>query len=89
MGFINVTGVDFINVFYLVVKHSSIRVLLGIVAIHGYDLKQLDMKIAFLHREVEEDIYMQQLKGFIVSSKEDCVYLLKRSLYGLKQSPRQ
>ena len=43
---------------------------------------------AFLHRELEEDIYMQQSKSFTVSGKEDCIFLLKRSLYGLKRSPR-
>ena len=40
-------------------------------------------------QELEEDIYMQQPEGFTVSEKEDYVCLLKKSLYGLKQSPRQ
>ncbi|KAG8501467.1 hypothetical protein CXB51_003773 [Gossypium anomalum] len=82
-------GADFTNVFSPVVKHSSIRALLGIVAMHDLELEQLDVKTAFLHGELEEDIYMQQLEGFIVSEKEDYVYLLRKSLYGLKQSPRQ
>ena len=47
------------------------------------------MKTAFLHREIEDDINMQQPEGFTVSNKEDRVCLLKSSLYGLKQSPRQ
>ena len=41
-------------------KHSSILALLGIVASHDYELKQLDVKTAFLHGELEEDIYMYQ-----------------------------
>ena len=53
-----------------------------------YEFKQLDAMTAFLHKELDEDIYMQQLKSFIVSSKEDCIFLLKWSLYGLKRSPR-
>ena len=68
-------------------KHSSIRGLFGIVAFHDCKLEQLDVKIA--HGEVEEEIYMQQPEGFAVSSKEDCVFLLMKSLYGLKQSSRQ
>ncbi|KAG8496806.1 hypothetical protein CXB51_007977 [Gossypium anomalum] len=53
-------GVDFTDVFSPVVKHSSIRALLGIVAMHDLELEQLDVKTTFLHGEREEDIYMQQ-----------------------------
>ncbi|KAG8480261.1 hypothetical protein CXB51_024850 [Gossypium anomalum] len=88
-GYSQVPGVDFTDVFSPVVKHSSIRALLGIVAMHDLELEQLDVKTAFLHGELEEDIYMQQPEGFTVSEKEDYVCLLKKSLYGLKQSPRQ
>ena len=48
-----------------VVKYSLIRALLGIVAMQNFELGQLDVKIAFLHRELE-DIYMQQSESFIV-----------------------
>ncbi|KAG8498213.1 hypothetical protein CXB51_006868 [Gossypium anomalum] len=82
-------GVDFTDVFSPVVKHNSIRALLGIVAMHDLELEQLDVKTVFLHGELEEDIYMQQPEGFTVLEKEDYVCLLKKSLYGLKQSPRQ
>ena len=88
-GYSQIPSVDFIDVFSPVVKHSSIRALLGIVALHDYKLEQLDVKTVFLHRELGEDIYMQQPKGFTISGKEDCVRLFKRSIYGLKQSPRQ
>ncbi|KAG8474672.1 hypothetical protein CXB51_031137 [Gossypium anomalum] len=88
-GYSQIPGVNFIDVFSPVVKHSSIRALLGIVAMHDLELEQLDVKTTFLHREFEEDIYMQQPEGFIVSEKEDYVCLLKKSLYSLKQSPRQ
>ena len=62
------------------VKHSSIQALLGIMAFHDYELEQLDMKTAFLHGELEGDIYMHQPKGFTVSGKEDCVCHFKSSL---------
>ncbi|KAG8483260.1 hypothetical protein CXB51_022251 [Gossypium anomalum] len=76
-GYSQVPGVDFTDVFSPVVKHSSIRALLGIVAMHDLELEQLDVKTAFLHGELEEDIYMQQPEGFTVSEKEDYVCLLK------------
>ncbi|KAG8478019.1 hypothetical protein CXB51_027833 [Gossypium anomalum] len=88
-GYSQIPGVDFTNVFSLVVKHSSIRALLGIVAMHDLELEQLDVKTLFLHGELDKDIYMQQPEGFIVSEKEDYVCLLRKSLYGLKRSPRQ
>jgi hypothetical protein len=69
-------------VFSPVIKHSSIRALLGIVAMH--DLEQLGVKTAFLHGDLEKEIYMDQLEGFIVSGKENFVCKLKKSLYGLK-----
>ena len=70
-------------------KHSSIRALLSIVAMRDYELEQLDVKTAFLHGELEEDIYMDQPEGFVIPGKEHLVCKLKKSLYGLKQSPRQ
>ncbi|KAG8488852.1 hypothetical protein CXB51_016759 [Gossypium anomalum] len=73
-------GVDFTDVFSPVVKHGSIRALLGIVAMHDLELEQLDVKTAFLNGELEENIYMQQPEGFTVSEKEDYVCLLKKSL---------
>ncbi|KAG8501429.1 hypothetical protein CXB51_003743 [Gossypium anomalum] len=83
-GYSQILGVDFTDVFAPVVKHSLIRALLGIVAMHDLELEQLDVKIAFFHRELEEDIYMQQPEGFTTSEKDDYVFLLKKSFYGLK-----
>jgi len=52
-------------------------------------LEQLDVETTFLHGELEEDIYMAQPDGLQVPGKEEYVCRLKKSLYGLKQSPRQ
>lgn len=78
---------DYSEIFSPVVKHSSIRTLLALVAHCDMELEQMDVKTAFLHGELEETIYMKQPDGFIKKGSEDKVCLLKRSLYGLKQSP--
>jgi len=49
----------------------------------------MDVKTIFLHGELEEKIYMMQPEGYIQESQENKVYLLNKSLYGLRQSPRQ
>jgi len=83
-GFNQREGIDFNKVFSPVVKHSSIRVLLAIVATFDLELEQLDVKTTFLHSDLEERIYMKQPEGFVVEGKEDHACLLKKSLYGLK-----
>jgi len=53
------------------------------------NLDQLDVKTAFLHGDLDEEIYMSQLMGFNITGKENMVCKLKKTLYELKQSPRQ
>ena len=77
------------EVFSPFVRYTFIRVLLVLVALQDLELEQLDVKTAFLHGELEEQIYMQQPEGFTLPGKEEYVFHLKKSLYGLKQSPRQ
>ena len=88
-GYAQKEGIDYNEVFSPVVKHSSIRILLALVAQFNMELVQMDVKTAFLHGDLEEEIYITQPDGFKVAGKEDWVCKLSKSLYGLKQSPRQ
>ncbi|KAF5797362.1 putative RNA-directed DNA polymerase [Helianthus annuus] len=88
-GFQQKEGIDFNEIFSPVVKMTTIRLVLSIVAAEGLHLEQLDVKTAFLHGDLEEDIYMTQPEGFRVKGKENLVCKLKKSLCGLKQAPRQ
>ena len=59
------------------------------VVTENLHLEQLDVKTAFHHGDLEEDIYMIQPEGFIVQGQENLVCKQRKSLYGLKQAPRQ
>ncbi|GKB43220.1 retrotransposon protein, putative, ty1-copia subclass [Tanacetum coccineum] len=63
-GFTQRAGIDYNEVFSLVVRHTSIRVILALTACKDYELKQLDVKTAFLHGNLEEVIYMKQPPGY-------------------------
>jgi hypothetical protein len=64
-------------------------VLLSLAASHDLLVHQMDVKIAFLNRELEEEIYMIQPHGFVVKGQKDKVCKLHTSLYILKQAPKQ
>ncbi|KAE8658140.1 Retrovirus-related Pol polyprotein from transposon TNT 1-94 [Hibiscus syriacus] len=88
-GFSQQKGVDYDEIFSPVVRHTSIRAILALVASWDLHLEQMDVKTAFLNGDLEEHIYMRQPEGFTQPGNEHLVCRLKKSLYGLKQSPRQ
>jgi ATP-binding cassette subfamily B (MDR/TAP) protein 1 len=83
-GFSQRKGIDFDEIFSPMVKMTSIRMILGVAASLNLEVEQMDVKTAFLHEELEEEIYMEQPEGFLVKGKEDYVCKLNKSLYGLK-----
>ena len=81
-------GIDYDETFSPVVRFSSIRALIALAVQNGMLLHQMDVVTAFLNGKLDEEIYMQQPKGYIRFGEEHLVCKLKKSLYGLKQSPR-
>ena len=63
---------------------SSIHVVLSLTVSLDLEIKQMDVKTAFPHGDLDKEIYMEQPEGFIIKGKEDYVCKLKKSLYGLK-----
>ena len=80
--------VDYDETFAPVAKFTSIRVVLSLAAKYNLAIHQMDVKTAFLNVDLDEDIYIVQPDGFVNDKHANCVCKLKRSLYGLKQSPR-
>ena len=66
---------------------TTIRTVLAIAASHSWSLYQFDVKNAFLHGDLKEEVYMRLPQGIVGASTGDCARL-RRSLYGLKQAPR-
>jgi hypothetical protein len=87
-GYSEVEGIDFGDIFSLVAKLASIVFMLYVVVALDFEVEQMDVNTTFLHGDLEEEIYMKQLKGYDVKGKKELVWKLKNSLYGLKQSPR-
>jgi hypothetical protein len=87
-GFTQILGIDFDETFSPVARFELLRLLLVLAALEDWHIHQMDVKSAFLNGVLEEEIYMEQTTGFIVSGQETRVCCLKKAIYGLKQASR-
>jgi hypothetical protein len=86
-GYTHIERVDFDETFAPVAHLESIRILLSISCHLGFKLYQMDVKSAFLNGILQEEVYVEQSKGFMDPHYPQHVYKLKNALYGLKQAP--
>ena len=87
-GYAQVEGIDFDETFAPVARIESIRLLPTIECILNVKLYQMDVKSAFLNDILNEEVYVEQPKGFEDPHYPNHVYKLKKALYDLKQAPR-
>nr|GFA64447.1 hypothetical protein [Tanacetum cinerariifolium] len=87
-GYRQEKGIDFEECFAPVARMEAIRIFLAYAAHKSFTVFQMDVKTAFLHGTLKEDVYMCQPEGFIDADHPSHVYKLKKALYGLKQAPR-
>ncbi|GJR74944.1 retrovirus-related pol polyprotein from transposon TNT 1-94 [Tanacetum coccineum] len=87
-GYRQEEGTDFEESFALVARMEAIRIFFAYVAHKSFTVFQMDVKTAFLHGTLKEDVYVCQPEGFIDAYHPSHVYKLKKALYGLKQAPR-
>ena len=85
-GFSQVKGMDYDAVFSPIVQFKMVHLILALAALKGWVLKGLDVQNAYLHGELNKEIYMEQPECFITPGKEQHVLHLKCALYGLKQA---
>ncbi|GJU80744.1 zinc finger, CCHC-type containing protein [Tanacetum coccineum] len=88
-GFKKKSGIDYFDTYALVARISTIRLLIAMALIYSLIIHQIDVKTAFLNSELNEEVYMKQPQGFIMLGNENKVCKLIKSLYGLKQTPKQ
>jgi hypothetical protein len=88
-GFKQKEGIDYFDTYAPVARITSIRVLMALASIFDLYVHQMDVKTAFLNGNLEEEVYMEQPEGFVMSGNERKVCKLIKSFYGLKQAPKQ
>ena len=86
-GYAQNYGMDYSNTFSYVAKMIYVRLFISLAATYHLDLHQLDIKNVFLHGDLQEEVYMEQPPGFVAQGEIGRVCHLRKSLYGLKQSP--
>ena len=88
-GFTHKDVVNYKETLLAVSQNDSFRIIMELVAHYNLVLHQIDVKIAFLSGDLEENIYIDQPIGFSVEGKEHMVSKLKKSIYGLWQASYQ
>ncbi|GJS12170.1 zinc finger, CCHC-type containing protein, partial [Tanacetum coccineum] len=88
-GFRQKEGIDNFDTYAPVARITTIRLLLALAAIHNLVIHQMDVKTSFLNGDLDEEVYMKQLEGFVMPGNEHKVCKLVKSLYDLKQAPKQ
>jgi hypothetical protein len=76
-------GIDYDETFTHVARYTSIRTIISLASVLGWKLYQMDVNTTFLKGQVEEEVYIEQPKSFVVQRKESHMFKLKKTLYGL------
>jgi len=87
-GYAQQHGIDYTEVFALVARWDTIRMVIASAARHGWNVYQLDVKSAFLYGKLNEAVFVEQPRGYEKKGEEHKVYRLKKALYDLKQAFR-
>lgn len=78
-------GIDYEETFTPVSRYTSIHTIIALATSMGWKLHQMDVKTTFLNGDIEEEVYIKKLEGFMIHDEKNHVWRLKKALYGLKK----
>jgi hypothetical protein len=87
-GYAQTYGINYEETYSPIAKMTTIRAIIAMAAAKIWSLHQMDVKNAFLHGDLQEEMYMEQPLGYVHQTHPDLVFRLKKTLYSLKQAPR-
>jgi hypothetical protein len=87
-GCTQIPGIHFEEIYSPVIRMETLRFLISMAAKYDLKIHQLDVKNAFLHGDLKEELYIQQPTGFEQPGKENQICKLRKAMYGLKQGSR-
>jgi len=87
-GYAQTYGIDYDETYSPIAKMTIVRSIIAMAVAKGWSLHQMDVKNAFLHGDLQEEVYMEQPLGYVDQTHHNLVCRLKKALYGLKQAPR-
>ena len=88
-GFKQLEGLEFFDTFSPVSRITSIRLLVDIAAIFYLQIHQMNVKTAFLNRDLNEEIYIDQPECFVEAGQESKVCKLTKSLIWLETGTKE
>ncbi len=87
-GYAQTYGIDYEKTYSPVVKMTTIRTIIVMATTKGWSLYQMDVNNLFFHGDLHEEVYMEQPLGYVDQTHPNLVCRLKKTLYGLKQTPK-
>ena len=88
-GYRQKKGIDYFDTYVPIARITFVRVLLDLSYVISLHIHQMDVKIAFVNGDLDEEAYMEQPEGFVLPDNEHKVCKLVKSLCGLKQAPKK
>ena len=87
-GYSQEEGIDYGETFSPIARLEGVKSLLALVAHKGFKVYHMDVEFSFLNGIFDEEVYIEQVEGFVDPNKKDMVCKLHKALHGLKQAPR-